>query len=119
MIKRTMTDYRTVAPNFKKIPKVDWRLRDPKRLRHLASQFRVAANQEEKWAQTALNEALSEKGRSQRVAAVNHILAEELLWDSKIALKWYRGRVARAAKLRSTADKLIRRAQKIKLNLQR
>lgn len=110
--RKTRKAYAEVAPEFRISVRVNPRIRDPKKLRHLAHNMRQAARQELEWAQTALNEASAEKGRSGRIRATDIQLAEELLWDYKVSLRWYRRRMKRAEAYRKMAGKLVEKAKK-------
>jgi len=110
--RKTRRAYAKASPEFRISIRINPRIKDPKILRHLAHNMRQAAHQEEAWAQTALNEACAEKGRSQKIRVKDVQLAEELLWDYKVSLRWYRRRLERADTYRKMADKLNEKAKK-------
>lgn len=112
MIRKTRRAY-AVSSLFRVRVCVDPRIRDPKKLRHKAHNLRQAAKLERGYAQTALNEAAEEKGRSEKIRWNNPELAQELLWDSKVALLWFRARLKRADVYDKIADKLVVKAKEI------
>jgi hypothetical protein len=114
MISKTRRAYSETRLEFSHRIHINPGIKDPKKLRKHASNLRKAARLELEYAQTALNEASSELGRSHKVRIGNRELAEELLWDSKEALHWYRARLRRAEVYRSAADKLIKKARRNK-----
>lgn len=119
MVLKTIRAYSEAAPEFRVLIKINPRIVDPKKLRHHASNLRQAARTEREWAQTALNEATSEKKRSEKIHWSNQELAEELLWDSKVALRWYQTRLKRAISYENMATMLIRKARQNATKLQK
>jgi hypothetical protein len=57
------------------------------------------------WSKTAYNEYLSERNRAMKLPKGDP-LRNELLWDSRVALDFYKIRKARASQMLVEADKL-------------
>jgi hypothetical protein len=73
--------------------------------KHAISSLRSAAATEISWSKTAYNEFLSEKNRALKLPKGDS-LRNELLWDSRVALDFYKIRKARASKMLVEAEKL-------------
>jgi hypothetical protein len=73
--------------------------------KHAISSLRAGARQEIAWCKTAYDEYLSEKNRALKLPKGDS-LRNELLWDSRVALDFYKIRKARASKMLVEAEKL-------------
>jgi hypothetical protein len=73
--------------------------------KHSISSLRSAARLEIEYSQSAYNEYLSEKNRALKLPK-GDALRNELLWDSRVALDFYKIRKARASKMLVEAEKL-------------
>ena len=71
------------------------------------SGLRASARQEIAWCKTAYDEYLSERDRALKLPNGDS-LRNELLWDSRVALDFYKIRKARASRMLVEADKLER-----------
>jgi len=75
--------------------------------KHSISSLRSAARLEIEYSRTAHNEYKSELNRALKLPKGDS-LRNELLWDSRVALDFYKIRKARASKMLVEADKLER-----------
>ena len=75
--------------------------------KHAISSLRSGARQEIAWCKTAHDEYLSERDRALKLPKGDP-LRNELLWDSRVALDFYKIRKARASRMLVEADKLER-----------
>ncbi len=75
--------------------------------KHSISGLRASARQEIVWAGQAKSEYESELNRALKLPKGN-ALRNELLWDSRVALDFYKIRKARASKMLVEAEKLER-----------
>ncbi len=73
--------------------------------KHSITSLRAGAKQEILWANQAHGEYVSELNRAMKLPK-GDALRNELLWDSRVALDFYKIRKARASKMLVEAEKL-------------
>jgi hypothetical protein len=88
-------------------------LKNKKEIRKSITELHKAVRQEEIWSKSAYDEYVSEKERGLKLPRGDPF-RNELLWDAKVALDFYKMRMKRSSMMKKLAAKLEEKYKRMK-----